>query len=472
MKITFFIIYIVSAINLITSQFLSPFPASIEPVLISCDLRNLDLTVSWQFPFQVHHDGFYLEAKFAEDKLSRKLNPHLQLSFNTDNDELSKIFYLRNMHLQKSHFVFIRVCSINELKTEVQRNCTKSIRYPISKEAIRDSISGYRLLRTTTHPEDVSLTIYSSQGNKEIDATIVCIGEGKYNGKLGKREIEGLEWRTVVGSEDRLSLSGLRPNTGYNCEILGRESESLQIADVILTDIGFKTEKIDVPIPPTPKLNMYVTSLSSLRDKLFIFLQPAEKQEEIAKYILIAFPVEPTDKIDANIPNPITEVTSENLNSQMEAITSKEAIPFIVRTFLPPELPIMHSFAGTNTAGFKLNNCYYFILVAVSRKQIDALGWNSTVECIMLGGKSRTKFQKFLRYGAFAGASSVVCFLCLFTVVCLKSIAIIKKKIGTVGGKKKYSKVRTVIPPNTPSRGDPVYEYIPPPPPDDDDDDY
>ena len=468
MKTTFFIFYIISAINLIESQFLSPFPASIEPVLINCDLRNLDLTVSWEFPFQVYHDGFYLEAKFARDKFSRKQDPNLQLSFNTDNDEFKKIFFLRSMHLQKCNYAFVRACSVYERQNEVQRNCTKSIRYPISKEAIRDSHSGYRLLRTTTNPKDVSLTIYSSQGNREIDATIICIGEGKYNGKLGKREMEGLEWRTVIGSEERLSLSGLRPNTVYKCEILGRESESIQIVDIILTDIEFKTGKIDVPSPPEPRLNTHVTSLTSLRDKLSIFLQPAEMQEEIGKYILIAYPVDPIDKVDGTNPS-VTEVTSESLNSQIDAISSKEAIPFIVRTFLSPELPLMHSFAGTNTAGFKLNNCYYFVLVSVSRKQVDALGWNSTVECILLGGQSRTKIQKFLRYGAFAGASSVVCFCCLFTVVCLKSIATIKKKIGTIGGKKKYTKVRSIIPPNTPSRGDPVYDYIPPPPPDEDD---
>ena len=470
MKSTFLIFYIVSAIILVTSQFLSSSPASIEPVLIHCDLRNLDLTVSWTFPFSVYHDGFYLEAKFAEDKLSRKLNPHLQLSFNTDSDEFSKVFFLRSVHIQKSHFAFVRVCSIDERQTEVKRNCTKSIRHPISKKAIRETLTNYRLLRTTTHPEDVSLTIYSSQDIKEIDATIICIGEGNYNGKLGKREIEGLEWRTVVGSEDMLSLSGLRPNTEYNCEILGRESESIQIVDVILTDIEFKTGIIDVPAPPMPRLNTEVTSLSALRDKLSIYLQPAEQQEEIAKYILIAYPVELINEDDSNIIIGVPEVTSDDLNSQMEAISSKESIPFILRTFLPAELPLMHSFAGTNTVGFKTNNCYYFVLIAVSRREANAFGWNSTVECIMLGGNSRTKLQKFLRYGAFAGASSVVCFLCLFTVVCLKSIMTIRKKIGAIGSKKKYTKVRTAIPPNTPSRDDTIYDYIPPQPPEDDDD--
>ncbi|KAI6654090.1 hypothetical protein LOD99_2936 [Oopsacas minuta] len=472
MKSAFFIIYLASAFSITLSQFLSPARANIEPLLIKCDLRHWDLTVSWRFPFSAYLDGFYLEAQFAEDKLLKQMNPHLQLSLNTDNDESTTTFFLKSFHLQQANYAFIRACSIDERQIEVKRNCTKSIRYPISKDAMEKSYSKYRLLRTTTHPEEAIFTIYSTDRKREIDATIICIGKGLYSTKLGKHEFEALEWRTVIGSEDRLSLSGLRPDTEYSCEILGRESKSSQIVDIILNDVEFKTGKIDVPSPPAPKLNTHVVSLSTISETLAIFMQPIEIQAEISKYILIAYPVEPVDLPDGSMANPnVEEVTSESLNSQIEAISSIIAIPFIIRTFMPTELPMMHSLVNTKTAAFKEGNCYYFVLAAESSKQTDAIGWNSTVDCVLLGRTNLTKSQKFLRYGGFFAASSVICFLCLFTAICIKSIATIKKKLG-VSGKTNYTKMRTVIPPDTPPRGEPIYEYISPnsPPGIDDDD--
>ena len=469
MRIALLIFLLASALSVTSGQFLSPQSANIEPLLIDGNLRNLDLEVTWSFPFEVYNDGFYLEAKFAEDRLLESVIPSLQLSLNTDNDVYRKVFYLQSMHLKKSNFAFVRVCSVNDISEEVERNCTKSIRFPISKDAAEETDRNYRLLRTTPHAEDVTLTLYSSMEHNEVDVTIFCVGEGLYSAKLGKRAPEALEWRTVIGSEEKVSLSGLRPDTEYSCEIIGRESESTQIADVILNEIEFKTEKINVPSPPVPKLSTFVTSRYSINEKLSIFLQPAKMQSDISKYILIAYPVVPVYMGDEAITKPVVEqVTTENLNSQVEAISTKEAIPFILRTFLPAELPILHSFVEANTAAFKDDYCYYFVLALVSRKQMDAIGWNSTVDCIMLGVQSSTKLQKFIRYGGFFVASSIVCFMCLLTAICFKSIATIRKKLSGGGSKRKYTKVRTVTP-ETPPPEEPNYDYLRPV--DDDDDD-
>eukprot|EP00800_Vazella_pourtalesii_P014146 TRINITY_DN3511_c0_g6_i2.p1 TRINITY_DN3511_c0_g6~~TRINITY_DN3511_c0_g6_i2.p1 ORF type:complete len:375 (-),score=45.17 TRINITY_DN3511_c0_g6_i2:107-1231(-) len=374
------------------------------------------------------------------------------------------------MHLKKSNYAFVRVCSINDLSEEVERNCTKSIRFPISKDAADDTDRNYRLLRTTPHAEDVTLTLYSPMEYNDVDVTIFCVGEGLYSVKLGKRVSEALEWRTVIGSEEKVSLSGLRPDTQYSCEILGRESESTQIADVILNEIEFKTEKINVPSPPVPQLSTYVTSRYAINEKLSIFLQPTKIQSEISKYILIAYPVLPVYMGDGTVTKPVVEqVTTESFNSQVEAMSAKEAIPFILRTFLPAELPVLHSFVEANTVAFKDEYCYYFVLALVSSKQMDAIGWNSTIDCIMLGGQSSTELQKFIRYGGFFAVSSIVCCMCLCSAICLKSVATIKKKLAGGGSKRKYTKVRTVVTPETPPPEEQIYDYFNPV--DDDDDD-
>ena len=467
--IAFILFYIFSTVTPALSQFISPYVASFQPILVNSELRSLDLSVDWQFPFDVYHDGFYVEARFSKDRLAAHTNPRLQLSYNTDADEKTKTFFLKSVHL-KNDFAFIRVCSVDERKTEIIRNCTKSLRYPISKEAVRNSQSSYRLLRTTTHPEDVTLTLYSTGEQKDVDITINCAGEGAYSEKLGKRGSEVLEWRTVIGSEERLSLSGLRPNTEYTCEILGREEESTRIIDVLLTDIQFQTEQIHVPSPPQPKLNTHVSSFNALREKLAIFLEPVEEGDSIGKYILLAYPMEldgSSNGDDMKQTPAVEKVTPEDLNSQMESISSKNPIPFIQRTFLPPELPLMHSFARSNPNAYKMESCYYFVLVSVSKKQRDALGWNSTSTCVSLAGNSLSPFQKFLRYGGFFAASSVVCLLCMFIAVCIKSVTKIRKKLSS-GKSMKYSKVRAGVVNNTPIHEDTFYDYIPPPPPEDD----
>ena len=470
MRNALLIFLLASALSVTSEQFLSPQPANIEPLLIDGNLRNLDLEVTWSYPFQNYHDGFYLEAKFAEDNLLESVIPSLQLSLNTENNVYRQVLYLQSNHLKKCNFAFVRVCSVNDLGEEVERNCTKSIRFPISKDAIEETDRNYRLLRTTAHAEDVTLTLYSPMEYNQIDVTIFCVGEGLYSARLGERVSEALEWRTVIGSEEKVSLSGLRPDTEYSCEILGRESESTQIADVILNEIEFKTEKINVPSPPVPKLSTYVTSRYSINEKLSIFLQPTKIQIDISKYILLAYPVVPLYMGDGTTTKPVVEqVSTESLNSQIEAMTSKEAIPFILRTFLPAELPILYSFVDANTAAFKDDYCYYFVLALVSSKQMNAIGWNSTVDCIMLGGKSSTKFQKLLRYGGFFAASSIVCFMCLFAAICLKSVATIRKKLGGGGSKRKYKKVRTVVTPETPPPEEPIYDYLQPINDDDDD---